>query len=418
MNSFIYRYLINKLDFPEKSDFNFFLTPKAINQSEDQLKNIGELLSKTTPTLDANQRIAFNTFDFNSGLKSHFRQLVLISKDTLIEILSEDRLCFGKNYPNILELLKIAAFSVNNRFLKDFLKPKTEYYALFCLLLEAYLYLGLFPDSWETQIKRAAHDYYVIIKKSITQLEYPETKNIYIYLLATWLFAQKTDNIISKKLPLPSCCVFYIENKKNIVEYITIQLSDIQKFYFLEKSFNRIPHPFINLFNDRVVGLFLQIHDESIVPYELVEFSKIKRKNKVGYEFLHRCKTQICNEILWKSVFFQFKCTMYRIDSLKLNCTINSLEIKAKMHFENRLFIERIDNNRYYGKGKKNWIVDFIKNPLRLTFEKQLEPDISVFSTNLTEMPNEESSIEMVTAWTFEKDKIEIDHTYLLGIYS
>jgi hypothetical protein len=237
------------------------------------------------------------------------------------------------------------------------------------------------------------------------------------YLWCAWLFAQKTEGIRDNgDRILPETASFEWGSGSARRQYIVRKSSKAPLFYILPKCSNVFPHPFHFLAHDTLFGLFAFIQNKPPLPEELIEYSDIKRPKISGHKFVYSCKTATSAEILWTMVFLNFENTFYRIDLLKFPGEMDRTILRTAMHIENKCALEKISDGVYLGKNKENIIIRFTENPLCLEFNKQLGPDISVFSSKEKQvLPND--SIKITTAWSRGKGIRDIDRTHLLGIY-
>jgi hypothetical protein len=416
MDSNIYRYFIEEIRTEKNNDLSslpiFFLkAPFRIN--EESFKNVCFFLMTTFQSLhessEKKQRFTF--------LKDNFFEVLFLKAQTaLIDIINGNNADCHPFRANGFQLIKFLTFSANNGIPHGFIDANPLFLAMMSCILEGMMYCGWCPDAFEGSAKRAAHEYCVSAKKSLHHVQNDEVSAIVGYFWAAWLFAQKTEGIRVTRKTSPSIQTFEwnIDSFKGAC--IVENSNKPPLFFLLLKCHTRIPHPIKNPSLDGMIGLFLFIENEPLLPVELVEYSEIARVKKHGHSFCYRCETASIKGFSWTIVFIVFNETFYRIDVLKLPNTFENLTIKANLNLENQTPLKKTGENAYSGIAQENIKIELIDNPLELEFDSQLENGISRFSSKQKRICNEKP-LTIVTAWAQGKGVVEISRTHLLGIY-
>jgi hypothetical protein len=367
----------------------------------------------------------------NSGLKNHsilsiknnfFASLFLNAHKALIGILKGESRQTHEFRHDGTQLLKFLVLCGHRNTPDAFYKNSPCDLALMCFTIEALLHCGWCPDSFEGVSKRAAHEYFVCLKKELHHVNINEGATILGYLWCAWLMAQKTEGIRDNgETVLPEISTFEWGSGATRRRYIVKKSPKSPYFYILPKHAGARAHPFSSLYQDGTFGLFLTINTIALVPGELTDYAEILRPKIHGHKFTHQCKFAGRGEIAWTVALMNFESTTYRIDLLKLLPIekvhpMEKLVLQAKFVFENNQALKEIAPNQFVGKGFENTILKFIETPFELSFSKQYEHGISVF-----ESPQKNFSFEtpliMTTAWAYGKGITDINHTHLLGIF-
>jgi hypothetical protein len=416
MDSSLYKYFIEELQKDPNNNFNklpiLFVksAPCVISEAFDACKSfLSDMVAKIPEDIHFLPQLLSKKDNFFSSL---FTQ----SHKAFIDILSGGPAQTHEFRHDGTQLLKFLVYCGNKGIPESFYVHDTLECAMICFTIEALLYCGWCPDSFDGVAKRAAHEYFVCLKKEMHHVNIQSTATVLGYLWCAWVFAQKTEGIRDNgERALPETALFEWGSGSTRRQYIVRKSSKAPLFYILPKCSNVLPHPFHYLAHDRLFGLYVFINGKTLLPKELKEYSEILRPKIFGHKFVYACKTDTLAEISWTIVFLHFESTFYRIDLLKFPEGIDRLSLYAEMHIENEYILEKIDAGDYFGKNNENFIIRFIENPLGLELSKQLG-QISVFSSKEKNLLPYDL-IKITTTWALGKGIKDIDHTHLLGIY-
>ena len=417
MDSSLYKYFIEELQNAPDNNFRnlpIFFVKSVPYTSKEAFYSCKSFLIDMVSKIPENPGILPQILlEKNNFFSSLFTQ----SHKAFIDILSSESAQTHEFHHDGTQLLKFLVYCGNKGIPDSFYAHDALECAMICFSIEALLYCGWCPDSFDGVAKRAAHEYFVSLKKEMHHVNIRSTGTVLGYLWGAWLFAQKTEGIRDNgERTLPETALFEWGSGNGRRQYIVRKSSKAPLFYILSKCSNVLPHPFHFLAHDTLFGLHVFINGETLLPKELKEYSDIQRPKISGHKFIYSCTTGASAEISWTIVFLHFESTFYRIDLLKFSKDIDRISLHAEMHIENEYALEKISYSDYFGKNKENFIIRFIENPLDLEFSKQLTERISVFSSKVKQVsPND--SIQITTAWAREKGIRDINRTHLLGIY-
>ena len=418
MDSSLYKYFIEKLQGkPDKSysDLPVLFIKSAPSVSDEAFGACAAFLKEIiinhthNPALELPNLLAIKD--------NFFASLFIRAHKAFVDVLSGEPAQAHEFRHDGTQLLKFLVYCGNKGIPEYFYTHDAMECAMICFTIEALLHCGWCPDSFDGVAKRAAHEYFVCLKKEMHHVNIKGTAIVLGYLWSAWLFAQKTEGIRDNgETTLPETASFEWGSGNVRRQYLVRKSSKAPLFYILPKCSNVLPHPFHFLAHDTLFGLFIFGNNEPLLPNELKEYSTIQRPKIFGHKFVYSCKIGIWEGISWTTVFLFFERTIYRIDLLKFPKGFERISLYAEMHIENEYALEKIGDNDYLGGNREDFIIKFIENPLDLGFSKQLSPEISVFSSKEKHvLPNE--SIIITIAWSRGKGIRDINRTHLLGIY-
>jgi hypothetical protein len=342
-----------------------------------------------------------------------FASLFTHAHEAFVDVLNGESSLTHEFHHDGTQLLKFLVYCGNKGIPQSFYANDPLECAMICFIIEALLHCGWCPDSFDGIAKRAAHEYFVCLKKEMHHVKINGSATILGYLWSAWLFAQKTEGIRDNgETSLPETALFEWGSGTTRRQYIVRKSQRPAQFYMLLKCSNVFPHPFHSLYEDTLFGLFVFINNEALLAKELTDYAEIIRPKIYGHNFVHACQAGIS----WTTVLLNLESTFYRIDLLKFPPDIAPILIRAELKIENECILEKIDQDSYMGKNRENFIIQFIENPLNLEFSKQLNYGISVFSSK-KKQASPSDVIKMTTAWALGKGINDINRTHLLGIY-
>jgi hypothetical protein len=289
--------------------------------------------------------------------------------------------------------------------------------AMFCFLLEGLLYAGWCPDVFNGTAKRAAHSYFVSLKKTFHQIKTVQNATALGYMWGAWLLAQKTENIRDNPFNALSESETFEWNIGNESQcYFARKFGTPPVICLLLKGHHEIPHPVFRISSREKTGLSLYANNESIIPEALLEASEIVRPRIVGNKFVYKCSTDAISDLTWTVVFLFTEGTIYRIDVLKLPPCHGPVTFRGEMRLENEVRLEQIKQGYFTGKGPENSVIRFIQDPLGFRLESQEETGISTFSSGKGVFSGNEH-IQLVCAWARGKGISALTEIKLFGIF-
>jgi hypothetical protein len=357
-----------------------------------------------------------------------FASLFIHALKAFIDILSGESKLTHEFRHDGTQLLKFLVFCGHRNIPGSFYKNSPGDLALMCFTIEALLHCGWCPDSFDGVAKRAAHEYFVCLKKEFHRVNLLGNASILGYLWCAWIMAQKTEGVRDNgETVLLEMSTFEWGSGVARRQYIVKKTDKAPYFYILPKHASALPHPFSSLNWDGTFGLFLTVNNIALAPCELTEYSEIIRPKIHGHKFTHLCKLDGLGEIAWTIALMNFASTTFRIDVLKLSpiektfgenagSVKEELTVQARFVFENDFALEEIAPNQFVGKGFENVVLKFIENPVGLSFSKQEGPGISVFQSPQKNC-SFETPLKTTLAWARGKGIIDINRTHLLGIF-
>ncbi len=427
MDSKAYKYLISKIieEYPNLSDklpSEFYSicdlssksTPKTVSFFLSQLTLKAEKdsdCSLTKPEIlnQKNSNLIFKLFH------SVHCELALKFKDCNNTTITKS---FHKH--NGTQLLCFLSHIISPKWLPLFSKNDALDYAMCCFLIEAFMYVGWCTNAYENKAKRAAHLYFSHLRKSLSAVDNNSISVILGYLQSAWICAQKTEGIKdtfieSEKSDLIQKYSFLFHNTEKL-DLKLFKLRQNQMFMILNTSPQQCLYSFQQIKNIDRTGLNIYDNNNNrIVPLKLIESIPIKRPQHIGMKHKYSCTTTNGIALSWAIIIQIFKNTFYRIDVLKSEnqpCTISRIEFRI----ENKTQLDTITLDEYYGKGRPNASIHFLKNPFLLKYSSLEQNDISLFRSNKIELVSNES-VESLVAWSYNDQRAIIDRTHLLGIF-
>ena len=164
------------------------------------------------------------------------------------------------------QLLKFLVFCGHRNIPGSFYKNSPGDLALMCFIIEALLHCGWCPDSFDGVAKRAAHEYFVCLKKEFHRVNLQGNASILGFLWCAWIMAQKTEGVRDNvETVLPEMSNFEWGSGVNRCQYIVKKTAKAPYFYILPKHAGALPHPFSSLNQDETFGLFLTVNNTPLV---------------------------------------------------------------------------------------------------------------------------------------------------------
>lgn len=427
MDSKAYKYLISGIiENSEKlsDSLPIQFTSRNIAINDESYKAVSYFLKECIRESDNDQSDDLSLPGILKASDDNFFSILFrIAHQKFAEVLSENRESTTPTFKyNGAELLKILCHASSPKWVPIFPDEDIISLAMSCFFIEACMNSGWCPNAFEDRAKRAAHIYFSNLKKSLYRATDTELSTIVGYLQSAWLCAQKTEGIQDR---MPEW-----ENRNRTFHYSwDIPINDAKikcnftmyRFphnsilFIVPECNNLLPHPFTKLINENKTGLKIFSEGKPIIPTELVENTPIERQKIKGERFVYNCEISPTLQIQWLVVIQVFENTIYRIDVIRPEtgaCIVTDSELRI----ENSIPLSKVSENKYQGKGYKNIVVEFLKNPFSLDYSGQEEADISFF-TGQKKLLSSEESFEMITAWSTDMDSISIDRTRLLGIF-
>ncbi len=320
------------------------------------------------------------------------------------------------------ELLTFLCHGISPKWVPLFPENDTLHYAMSCFLIEAFMYIGWCPNAFENCAKRAAHLYFLQVRKSLYSISDKALSTVHGYLYSAWLCAQKTEGIQDKPLAGEHNSLIHHYNweihygKKGCRTGFTMyKMQRPSICMVMSQNTDHIPHPFSHLLYEGKTGLTLFTKDGPVELVELIEAAPVKRQKFNGERLTYLCTTLEGHKIIWIVVIQIFNNTIYRIDTIKSeskSCILSKVELLL----ENSAHLVKESDAKYFGDAPINSVIELLKNPFDLIYKGQVNKGLSLFGGGEKELP-ENRSIEMITAWSRGKNITSIDRTNLLGIY-
>jgi hypothetical protein len=354
---------------------------------------------------------------FQSNEKNYFSNLILYTHKILSEVLSDANPANHAFHSNGIQLIRFLTFCSYDNIPDGFFTNDLLCIAMMCFLLEALIFCGWCPDTFEGLAKRSAHEYCLKLKKSLHFQDFQSIDIIYGYICCAWILAQKTEGLrVNESFLMPNRQSFTFNINNLNATYMTQKASQSSPFYIISKQQRQLPHPFINPVYDGLVGLNFFLNNEQVKPEELIDYSEITRIKKNGHQFVYKCNTSKINELLWIVVFLTYKKTFYRTDILKFPGNVENINIKAELNIECKIEVKQMERNVFKGIGAENQIIKFLETDFMFFLQPPKNKEVISFLSQEKQF-SESSTIKIVTTWANGKEIKDIDRTYLLGIY-
>jgi hypothetical protein len=423
MDSTVYKYLIRELQSERKAGFDllplhFVASPPLpiVDSGCDAFASLRSFLKGLT---DSTQTVPSGMPLVVSPEKDYFHFLFLSAHIALADILSGADPVIHQFRQNGMQLVKFLTFCANDDTSRIVPKSDIASLAMLCFLSEGMMYAGWCPNAFEARAKRAAHSYFIVLKKSLHRAQAGSLAAVLGYLWGAWLLAQKTEGIRDTSPHLPrkhenELFDWTIGTDHRI--YIAQKATSPPLFYMLAKCPAPISHPFAFVSNDGHVGLSMLINRESVKCVSLRENVEIERQILSGHKFIYSCQTESIPDISWTVVVLHYESTLYRIDILTFPEAKKRLRFSSEMSLECALKPEPTDKDCYISKGVENTVIRFLENPLQFEFDRLGQNGISIFTSHDVVIDVTES-LRLVTAWATGRGISAINETKLLGIY-
>jgi hypothetical protein len=345
---------------------------------------------------------------------SFFCSLFLSAHKALADVLSGFDPLSHAFRANGIQLARFLAFCVHDDKPLFVAENDSISCAMFCFLTEGMMFAGWCPNAFEGEAKRAAHSYFIALKKSLHHSSALHTGVIIGYLWGAWLLAQKTEGIKSSAPAHLGNCENRTFDWLCRRSYIAINAHAPFLFYMLSKNPERITHPFVNLMNDGAAGLTLRVNNAAVCPVSMTECSEINRKKICGHKFMYKCTAGFMTEIPWTVVVLHCENTLYRTDIINFQAFTEPLHVSAEMRLESGSKPEPAGKNAYICKGLENTVVRFLDSPFTFAFDGLGDNGIPVFTATGC---HGAGALKLVTAWATGKGITAINETKLLGIF-
>ena len=410
MDSTAYKYLLEKLnaDFPSLH----FAMSAVITPNESFASLVSFLKAKTAEGIPGLlwRRGAF------------FADLFRSAHGALADVLSGHDASSHAFRTNGMQLTRFLTFCAGNArdekplFVKE---PDPADCAMLCFLTEGMMHAGWCPNAFEGEAKRAAHSYFIGLRKSLHRVRQTHMPVILGYLWSAWLLARKTEGIRTEgcESPLIGSETFSWKLQTEARTFLARKALSAGLFYLVSKSPFSLPHPFAFLMSEGSVGLTLRVNGQAVTAVSLADFGEIRRQKISGDRFIHNCKTPSIPDIEWTVAILTVESTVYRLDILKFREGTGSAEnlaIDVAMKLECGPHPESLGSNMFICKGPQNTVVRFLDSAFTFAFDRMEDADISVFKASGC---HGKGALRFVTAWATGKGISAINETKLLGIY-
>jgi hypothetical protein len=423
MDSTVYKYLIGELQSERDAGFDLLplhivVSPPPPNATSGR-DAFASLVSFLNGLTDSTQTVKSGMPLFFSSGKNFFRFLFLTAHIALADILSGADPVIHLFRPSGMQLVKFLTFCAHDDTSRIVPESDVASLAMLCFLTEGMMYAGWCPNAFEARAKRAAHSYFIILKKSLHHAQAQSLATVLGYLWGAWLLAQKTEGIRDTSpllLPKRENDMFDWTMGTDHRIYLAQKSTSPPLFYMLAKVPTRIAHPFAFVSYDEIVGLSIKINGEVVRSVSLRDSIEIDRQKISGHKFMYACQTESIPDFSWTVVVLHYESTLYRIDILTFPEAKKRIRFSSEMSLECALKPEPTDKNSYISKGVENTVIRFLENPLQFEFDRLGQNGISIFASHDVAMDVTES-LRLVTAWATGRGITAINETKLLGIY-
>jgi hypothetical protein len=430
MDSSVYKYLIEKI--LSDPDIRFDSLPEYFTRSpsthdRDAMQSLGLFLKNLIgPGL-------FWTPGKPEILvpdDSFFHSLFLSAHESLFDVLSGAEPSvhpFRSNGTQLVRFLAFCACDDQALFVQD---TDASSCAMFCFLSEGMMHCGWCPNTFEGKAKRAAHSYFIVLKKSLHHANAESLPAVLGYLWGAWLLARKTEGIQTSPSAGPSAgpsqdCgngkeTFDWKSGTGRRLYIAKRTAAPFLFYILAKISDAIPHPFRYIMNDGGVGLSVRVNREAIRPVSLADSIEINRQKISGDRFVYNCTTDSIPDITWTVAILTYESTLYRIDFLKFppgtagKDETEAMFVETEMKLECGIQPQRCGINSFFSKGLENTVIRFLDSPLEFEFDRMEKNGVSVYKASTNDNAR---TLKIVTGWATGRGISAINETKLLGMY-
>jgi hypothetical protein len=418
MDSSAYRYFIIELQ--QQSDDSFSLLPQFFLKFPVTLK----------PESFSSLQLFINSVfshggpenaellpDFFSKRCNFFAGLFFKAHKALLDVLTGTDPQSHQFQDNGADLARFLAFCASSGDSGIISPADTIGMAMFCFLLEGLLYAGWCPDVFKGTAKRAAHSYFVFLKKTIHHLQTGHNAAVLGYMWGAWLLSQKTEDIRDNPFNTLSDAETFKWNIDGESQcYYARSFGTPPVICLIPNSLYEIPHPVFHISYRKKTGLSLFANNQILLPDTLKESSEIVRPRITGNKFVYKCRSEGFFELTWTIVFLFTDRTIYRIDVLKFPECLGPVTVQAEMRLENEVKLEEIKKGCFFGKGLENSVIRFVQDPLDFRLERQEESGISVFASGKGVFSGKEP-IQLVCAWARGKGISTLTEIKLLGIF-
>jgi hypothetical protein len=419
MDSSVYRYFIRELQEQPHDGFSLLplhfarsqvvLDPESFSSLHLFLKSVicaaGTSSAALLPEIFAEPRIFFGS-------------LFIEAHKALLDVLTGIE---PQSHPfryNGAHLARFLSFCATNNQMAIMAPTDACGRAMLCFLMEGLIHAGWCPNAFEGIAKRAAHSYFVSMKKTLRHMQTGQKAAVLGYLWGAWLLAQKTDGIRDNPLYTFSAVETFewnIDNENQF--YLARNFGKPSVICLIPKSPHEIPHPVFRISCRGKTGLSLYVNNEPVMPEALLEESEIVRPRIAGNKFVYKCRTDAIPGLLWTVVFLLSENTVYRIDVLKLPPCVEPIAIRAEMRLENEARLEEVKKGYFIGNGPENSVIRFIQDPLGFRLGKDGEYGISAFTSGKAALFSGSESMQLVCAWARGKGITALNEIKLLGIF-
>jgi len=299
-----------------------------------------------------------------------------------------------------------------------FSAPDARLYSLLVFLSEAIMHCGWCPNSLEPQGKRAAHIFFVQLKKSFHRVAATEISTVYCFLLGAWFLAQKTEGIRDHRLDTEQndISAVYPFSSANQSQHIFLFYQFRPRvFYLLKKGSSAHPFSYIHT-NYSSLGLTLYGTEGRLTFTETRDPQDIQRKHMQGRIFFWKSPVGDDRCLFYKQVFITYQNTLYRIDVLK-----NSSEYDIPLHavtltIESSPTLKKSTVNTFTDQNIINTVVHFIENPFGFDLSSHESTQVTFTSPKAVQIKGKET-VQIITGISRGKGITDINRTNLLGIY-
>jgi len=272
---------------------------------------------------------------------------------------------------------------------------------LLCCLTEAMLYCGWYPNNRQGEAKYAAHEYFSACRKMLHSSHTASNAECADALLCAAFFAQATDSTVqAKPIQRTKPVLLYTHNAQS--GFAAAVRPDAPYLYTMPFNDTTLPHPVNNSGTTGKTGMQIEIHSQPLRPCCLTGADSELREKISGFRLCYDCTTDSGITAQWSIGILFFKRTVYRIDHIVFSAPHNSVTVSGNVYLEEY--------------ANLNLSIRLLDNPLGLTHNAESPGTLRRFSADSVQWDTKQP-LHIVTAWASGNNGIDIDRTYLLGMY-
>jgi hypothetical protein len=416
MDSSVYKYLIEKLQFgtlAASEHLSLYFAKHPVDSASEAFKSLVFFLGNLTSGKKASDSVLPELLLCEN---SFFRTLFLASHHALADVVSGQSAETHEFRTNGVQLVRFLTFCVRDDGPLFIQHPGPEDCAMLCFLTEGLMHAGWCPNACEREAKRAAHAYFIELKKSLHRAKPEAAGTILGYLWCSWLLAQKTEGIKSENQQPGSDIreTFTWKSETGPKTFIAQKTVRPGLFYIIERCNSSLPHPCESIVNVGSLGLCVRLNHESVRPANLSDFSEINRRKIFGHKFVYECGCGLILGISWTIVILMHENTVFRIDSLNFPDKSLPYCVAAEMRLESGSAPQKSGRNSFISKGVENTVVRFLDSPLEFEFDRTEKNFRSLYKASIR---HDAVTLKLVTGRATGRGISSINETNLLGIY-